>query len=99
MREVSSRVLAIFFKPFAARKIPLEELVAGTTVTVARLRDRKTDKNLLLLKTQMEAGHGGAPGRFDRLKEVALSYAFGLMMTKGVQALSMTPPARSSEAR
>ncbi|MGE3871767.1 MAG: S9 family peptidase [Parvibaculaceae bacterium] len=48
---------------------------------VARLRDRKTDKNLLLLKTQMEAGHGGAPGRFDRLKEVALSYAFGLMMS------------------
>ena len=47
---------------------------------VARLRDRKTDQNLLLLKTQMEAGHGGAPGRFDRLKEVALVYAFGLMM-------------------
>ena len=48
---------------------------------VARLRDHKTDKNLLLLKTQMEAGHGGAPGRFDRLKEVALVYAFGLMMS------------------
>lgn len=48
---------------------------------VARLRDRKTDNNLLLLKTQMEAGHGGAPGRFDRLKEVALVYAFGLMMS------------------
>ncbi|MGE0241692.1 MAG: S9 family peptidase [Parvibaculaceae bacterium] len=53
---------------------------------VARLRDRKTDKNLLLLKTQMEAGHGGAPGRFDRLKEVALSYAFGLTMAKADQA-------------
>ncbi|WP_119392655.1 S9 family peptidase [Taklimakanibacter lacteus] len=48
---------------------------------VARLRDRKSDQNLLLLKTQMEAGHGGAPGRFDRLKEVALVYAFGLMMS------------------
>jgi oligopeptidase B len=48
---------------------------------VARLRDRKTDKNRLLLKTQMEAGHGGAPGRFDRLKEVALSYAFGILVT------------------
>jgi oligopeptidase B len=55
---------------------------------VARLRDRKTDKNLLLLKTQMEAGHGGAPGRFDRLKEVALSYAFGLMMAKRIEASS-----------
>jgi oligopeptidase B len=53
---------------------------------VARLRDRKTDKNLLLLKTQMEAGHGGAPGRFDRLKEVALSYAFGLMMSAKASA-------------
>jgi oligopeptidase B len=52
---------------------------------VARLRDRKTDKNLLLLKTQMEAGHGGAPGRFDRLKEVALVYAFGLMMSGKVE--------------
>jgi oligopeptidase B len=49
---------------------------------VARLRDRKIDKNLLLLKTQMKAGHGGAPGRFDRLKEVALVYAFGLMVSK-----------------
>jgi oligopeptidase B len=48
---------------------------------VARLRERKTDDNLLLLKTQMEAGHAGSPGRFDRLKEVALVYAFGLMVT------------------
>jgi oligopeptidase B len=53
---------------------------------VARLRERKTDKNLLLLKTQMEAGHGGAPGRFDRLKEVALSYAFGLMISARASA-------------
>jgi oligopeptidase B len=48
---------------------------------VAKLRELKTDDNLLLLKTQMGAGHGGAPGRFDRLKEVALVYAFGLMVT------------------
>ncbi len=45
---------------------------------VARLRARKTDDNLLLLKTNMEAGHGGASGRFDRLREVALVYAFAL---------------------
>ena len=45
---------------------------------VAKLRDMKTDKNLLLLKTNMEAGHAGASGRFDRLKEIAFVYAFGL---------------------
>ncbi|MDD3772775.1 MAG: prolyl oligopeptidase family serine peptidase, partial [Weeksellaceae bacterium] len=43
---------------------------------VARLRDLKTDDNLLLLKTDMETGHGGASGRFESLKEVALEYAF-----------------------
>lgn len=45
---------------------------------VAKLRELKTDENLLLLKTNMGAGHGGASGRFDRLKEVAFVYAFGL---------------------
>ncbi len=45
---------------------------------VARLRELKTDGNLLLLKTNMGAGHGGVSGRFDKLKEVALVYAFGM---------------------
>jgi oligopeptidase B len=45
---------------------------------VAKLRELKTDDRLLLLKTNMGAGHGGASGRFDRLKEVAFVYAFGL---------------------
>jgi oligopeptidase B len=45
---------------------------------VAKLRDMKTDKNLLLLHTNMEAGHGGKSGRFEALKEVALEYAFML---------------------
>jgi len=45
---------------------------------VARLRELKTDNRMLLLKTNMGAGHGGASGRFDRLKEVAFVYAFGL---------------------
>ena len=47
---------------------------------VAKLREYKTDDNLLLLRTNMEAGHGGASGRFDRLKEVALYQAFALMI-------------------
>ncbi|MEI2384586.1 S9 family peptidase [Breoghania sp. JC706] len=45
---------------------------------VAKLREKKTDDNLLLLKTNMDAGHGGASGRFDRLKEVAFNWAFAL---------------------
>ena len=45
---------------------------------VARLRAGKTDQRLLLLKTNMDAGHGGAAGRFDRLEEVALGYVFAL---------------------
>jgi oligopeptidase B len=45
---------------------------------VARLRDRKTDDNMVLLKTNTEAGHGGASGRFRKLKETALQYAFML---------------------
>jgi oligopeptidase B len=44
----------------------------------AKLRAMKTDKNPLLLRTNMDAGHGGAAGRFDRLDEVALVYAFAL---------------------
>lgn len=45
---------------------------------VAKLRDKKTDKNVLILHTNMEAGHGGASGRFKRYKETALEYAFML---------------------
>lgn len=52
---------------------------------VARLREFKTDKNLLLLHTNMEAGHGGASGRFNALKEVALEYAFILALEGKLQ--------------
>jgi oligopeptidase B len=45
---------------------------------VAKLRALKTDNNLLLLRTNMEAGHGGAAGRFDALKETAIELAFAL---------------------
>ncbi len=43
---------------------------------VAKLRDLKTDDNILLLHTDMKVGHGGASGRFDSLKDVARDYAF-----------------------
>jgi oligopeptidase B len=42
----------------------------------AKLRTLKTDKNVLLLKTNMAAGHGGASGRYEHLKEIAFDYAF-----------------------
>jgi len=51
---------------------------------VAKLREMKTDKNILLLHTNMEFGHGGASGRFDYLKDVALNYAF-LLTLEGVK--------------
>lgn len=47
---------------------------------VAKLRDYKTGNNLLLLHTNMDAGHGGASGRFEALKEVAMDYGFLLDM-------------------
>ncbi|MBN2814035.1 MAG: S9 family peptidase [Bacteroidales bacterium] len=43
---------------------------------VAKLRALKTDNNIVLLKTNLESGHGGATGRFDYLKDVAFRYAF-----------------------
>ncbi len=57
---------------------------------VAKLRTLKTDDNLLLLETNMSAGHGGASGRYDYLKEIALDYAFLL------QELSVIDPNASS---
>tara|TARA_Y100000782_G_C10188412_1_gene268405 strand:- start:56 stop:2113 length:2058 start_codon:yes stop_codon:yes gene_type:complete len=43
---------------------------------VAKLREMKTDQNKLFLHTNMSAGHGGSSGRFERIKEIALEYAF-----------------------
>jgi oligopeptidase B len=50
---------------------------------IAKLRDYKTDKHLLMMHTNMEAGHGGASGRFKRYKETALEYAF-LLKLEGI---------------
>jgi oligopeptidase B len=58
------------------------------TKWVAKLRDQKTDANLLLLFTNMEAGHGGASGRFNPLKEIALEYAFLLMLEEKTKKYS-----------
>ncbi len=51
---------------------------------VAKLRTLKTDNNVLILKTNMAAGHGGSSGRYDRFKEVAFDYAF-LLTQLGVE--------------
>jgi oligopeptidase B len=45
---------------------------------VAKLRASKTDQNMVMLKTNMGAGHGGKSGRFDSLREDAEEYAFFL---------------------
>ena len=47
---------------------------------VAKLREYKTDQNALFLVTNMEAGHSGASGRFNALKETAKEYAFMLQL-------------------
>jgi oligopeptidase B len=49
---------------------------------VARLRERKSDAHVLLLKTNMEAGHGGASGRYERYRETAFDFAFLLEMDR-----------------
>lgn len=49
---------------------------------VAKLRDHNKGESLILLKTDMDAGHGGASGRFDQLKETATEYAFLLMVNE-----------------
>jgi oligopeptidase B len=45
---------------------------------IARLRRLRTDRRLIAFRTNLDAGHAGAAGRFDRLKEVALAYAFAI---------------------
>lgn len=49
---------------------------------VARLRTGKTDRNLLLLRTEMEEGHGGKTGRYQQLKDLAFEYSWYLMLEK-----------------
>ena len=55
---------------------------------VAKLRARKTDDHLLLLKTNMEAGHGGASGRYRRYRETALEYVFLLDLAGLIESVN-----------
>ena len=57
---------------------------------VARLRATKTDTNPLLLKTNLGAGHGGASGRYDALRETAFTYAFMLWQVGEPRRASQT---------
>ena len=54
------------------------------TKFTAKLRDFKTDNNLLLLKTEMSAGHGGKSGRDGAIEEIALDYVFALKISKKI---------------
>jgi oligopeptidase B len=53
---------------------------------IAKLRALNTSSNLVLLKTNMEAGHGGASGRFERLREIAIDYAFAIKIAAEAKA-------------
>jgi oligopeptidase B len=61
---------------------------------VAKLRATKTDKNPLLLKTNMGAGHGGSSGRYDALRETAFTYAF-VLWQMGVPFAATTPSSQA----
>ena len=54
------------------------------TKFTAKLRDYKTDNNLLLLKTEMNAGHGGKSGRDGAIEEIAIDYAFALKISEKI---------------
>jgi oligopeptidase B len=59
---------------------------------VAKLRELKTDNNVLLLKTNLDAGHGGASGRFDALKETAMDYTFLLALENKLVDVELIKP-------
>jgi oligopeptidase B len=65
---------------------------------IARLRERRTDDGLTLLRTNMGAGHGGASGRFDALRERAEDYTFALMTVGLADAAAERPESESEEA-
>ena len=58
---------------------------------IARLRATSTSDNMILLKTNMDAGHGGASGRFEALKELAVDYAFALSIAGRAETQAARP--------
>ena len=68
----------LYFSKAKARQLQtfLRRPYCEATKFTAKLRRMKTDDNFLMLKANMGAGHGGASGRYDRLKDVAIEYAF-----------------------
>ena len=62
----------------------------------ARLRARMTGGGPILLRTNMDAGHGGASGRFDRLGEIAVEHAFALWAAERAKSAA---PARAARKR
>ncbi|MGI8819898.1 MAG: hypothetical protein ACR2ID_03365 [Chthoniobacterales bacterium] len=60
------------------------------------MRATKTDENPLLFRINLDAGHGGASGRFDRLREVAFEYTFGLAALGLVEGQETPAPLEGS---
>jgi oligopeptidase B len=58
---------------------------------VAKLRVTKTDKNTIILKTNLGAGHGGASGRYDALRETAFTYTY-ILWQMGIPTTTGTTP-------
>ena len=69
------------------------------TKFVAKLRAMKTDNNPLLLKTNMGAGHGGASGRYDALRETAFTYSFMLWQMGIAEDKTMSKSATPTPAK
>ena len=77
--------LILSYSPYDnVRKQPYPMTYWEPAKWVAQLRERKTDDNLLAFRTNLHAGHAGASGRFERLREIALAYAFALKIVGGL---------------
>ena len=90
MSGMLESIQTVFRKKFAFRKKKPLKISCGLAMNdprvqyweaakyTAKLREMKTDKNLLLLHTQMDQGHLGASGRYESIREIAFEYAFVL---------------------